>query len=95
MLEDSNERLANWQTQRRPCRDVYPDGCGIYVGPPDWDHRIKKHAEPKHPTPEMALAACQERGTLPAVLKRLGERDELEHGEVRRAARAHPNYLAS
>jgi hypothetical protein len=89
------ERLTGWQTEKRRCRDVYPGGCNFYVGPPDWDHRINRHEAPKHPTPDLALAACQEPDTLAAVLKRLGDWDELEHGDVRRAARVHPNYSAS
>ncbi len=89
------ERLTDWETQKRHCRDVYPGGCGMFVGPPDWDHRIRRHAQLKHPTTEMALAACAKPDTSAEVLTKLGTRDEVEHGDVRRAARSHPNYPAS
>ena len=86
------ERLTTWQTQRRRCRDVYPGGCNFYVGPPNWDHRINRHKEPKHPTPEMSLAACAEPDTPAEVLTVLGN---WENVDVSSAARAHPNYPVS
>jgi hypothetical protein len=92
------ERLTNWQAEKRHCRDIYPGGCGIYVGSPNWDHRIgrnRRSDRPPHPTPEMALAACAKPDTSAEVLTKLGDRDEVGHGDVRRAARAHPNYPSS
>jgi hypothetical protein len=81
-----------WLAQRRPCRDVYPGGCGIDIGPPKWAHRIdgnKRADAPPHPTAEMALAACQKPDTLPEVLKILGG---WENVDVSSAAHAHLNY---
>ena len=85
------ERLTAWQTEKGRCRDVYPGGCNFYVGPPDWDHRINRHEAPKHPTPEMALAACQEPDTPAPALVRLAKWDRLD---VNTAALAHPNHPA-
>ena len=94
MPDWSRGSAERWQAERRPCRDVYQGGCGIHIGPPDWDHRINRYrGEVKsHPTVEQALAAARNADTLPDVLRRLGEWDAEQYGEVRVAARSNPSY---
>lgn len=95
---DSEKRSNDWLLKNRPWRDVYPGGCGTRIGPQKWKHKVdlrrRINRVTHHPTTEMALAACAKPDTSAEVLKVLGNWDEHDYPEVRRAARAHLNYPA-
>lgn len=76
---------------RAHCRDVYKGGCGMFIGPPHWRHRTKKHMGPdlEHPTKQQALVAAEGPNTPPDVLSALAAWDDQE---VSAAARANPNF---
>lgn len=88
----NRDGLAAWNEHKRHCRDVYDGGCGIFIGPPDWSHRIDRYRGGSHPTHEQALAAAQNPDTDPFVLQHLGDWDAEVSRGVREAARANPSH---
>jgi hypothetical protein len=86
------EAVMRFQAEKRRCREIYGGDCGIFVGPPDWDHRVDGHKRPKHPTREQALLAAHNPNTPPDCLRALGKWDEELYADVRNAARANSNY---
>ena len=85
--------VTRFHAEKSPCREIYGGGCGIFVGPPKWSHRmIRNTGDIRHPTREQALAAAQNPSTPPECLWMLGEWDAGQYGEIRNAARANPSY---